>query len=411
MLGLKEIRYSLQALSASKGRTFLTMLGVLIGVTSVIAVSSIGLSAQQLVLGQVQTIGSNLVVVIPGASEQANGPPPIAMGVVVTTLKRPDVDAIRDLPHVVSASAYVLGNETVSYRDRTFSVQTFGTEETVPKIENMSIDEGRYFSAREVAGFARVVVLGSKIATDLFPDGGAVGKTIRIKDADFQVIGTVKPRGSAFVFNQDDQIMMPVTTVQRLIAGSNYVNAARIKVEDEKYIPQVKADVKKLLLKRHNIKDPGKADFTIESTDVVLSVLGSVTDVITWFLLAVTAISLLVGGVNIMNVMFVAVRERTKEIGLRKAIGATGKRILTQFVIESAIISFLGGLVGIVVGIAMAYGIAAIIKALGYDWTFILPLNGIWQAVLVATLVGIAFGIYPAWKAAKADPIEALRYE
>lgn len=411
MMGIKEISYSLKALSASKGRTFLTMLGVLIGVTSVIAVSSIGLSAQQLVVGQVQSVGSNLVVVIPGASEQENGPPPIAMGVIVTTLKRKDVDAIRDLPHVVSASAYVLATETVSYRNRTYSVRVLGTEETVPKIENMSIAEGRFFGIREVEGFGRVAVLGSKIAKDLFPDGDAVGKTIRIKDADFQVVGVLNERGSAFVFNQDDQILVPVTTSQRLLAGIDYVNAARIKVEDEKYIPQVKDDVKRVLLKRHNIKDPTKADFTIESTDVVLNALGSITNVITWFLMAVTAISLLVGGVNIMNVMFVAVRERTREIGLRKAIGATRKRILTQFVIESAVISFIGGLIGIGVGVVMAYGIAAIIKALGYDWTFILPVTGIWQAAVISTLVGVAFGIYPAWKAAKADPIEALRYE
>lgn len=411
MLMFKDLRYSVRALVAAKGRTILTMLGVIIGVMSVIAVASVGLSAQELIVGQVETFGSNLVAIIPGGSDEDHGPPPLAFGIVLTTLTREDARELGKVKHVEAYSAYTRVTETVSFENETMSTTVLGTGHQLPDVENMTVDSGRYFSERDEAGFGRVAVLGSEVKEKLFPRTDPIGKMIRIKGLMFQVIGTVEERGSAFFQNQDDQVMIPVTTAQRLIMGIDHLTFIRMKVNAEENIGSVKEDAVRLLLRRHGIRGGRAPDFTIRSTDVALDVLGSVTGAIKGFLLAVTAISLLVGGINIMNIMFVAVRERTREIGLRKALGAKQGRIMAQFLIESVIISLTGGAIGIVMGIILSWAIAFGVTYVGYDWEFVMPISGIWQATGVAASVGIIFGVYPAWKAAKLDAIEALRYE
>ncbi len=409
-----DIKYSLHALAAAKSRTFLTMLGIIIGVMSVLAVSSVGLSAQQLILGQITSLGTNLVGVLPGASQE-NGPPPIAFGIVITTLTREDVQALGEIPNVVGASSYVRASDSVSSRENSVTTTIQGVDETYPNVENFSLavgsSGGRFFTAQDVAAFGRVAVLGDTVARKLFGDSNPVGSSIRVKNIAFDVIGVAAKRGSAALQDQDDQIFVPSTTAQRLLLGINYVTFARVKVDTAGNIAAVSADIKRVLLRRHHINDPDKADFSVRSTDSAISILGGVTGAIKSFLLAVTAISLLVGGINIMNIMYVAVRERTREIGLRKALGARRGRILSQFLIESAVVSVLGGLLGVLLGVGIIMLVAVAVRHAGYTWEFILPLSAVVTSMGIAVGIGLVFGMAPAITASRLEAIEALRYE
>jgi putative ABC transport system permease protein len=407
---INDLVHSLRNLVASKSRTVLTMLGIIIGVMSVVAVSSVGRSAQGLVLGQVTSFGSNLIGILPGGSEE-NGPPAAAFGIVTTTFKERDYRAIRDLPHVVAGSAYVRSVESISYQEKAFITSVSGCGEELPSLEDADVAQGRFFDRRDVESYSRFVVLGSKVAEDLGFTGSPVGKQVRIKGLAFQVIGVMAERGTAFFQDQDDLVMIPVTTAQKILVGIDYVNVARLKVDAADNVDEVVRSVADTLRRRHNIKDPSKDDFSIRSANQAVELLDNVTGAINAFLIIVTAVSLLVGGVNIMNIMYVAVRERTREIGLRKALGAKPRRILVQFLAESAFISLIGGAVGLLLGALIALLVSVIATKSGLDWQFSFSSGSAALALAVSIAIGLGFGVGPAVSASKLDAIDALRYE
>ncbi len=384
------------------------MLGIIIGVASVISIMAIGASAQDLLLAQVKALGSNLIGVLPGGSEE--GQPPAALfGIEITTLTYDDALALGKLPHVVAISPYVTGQGTMRYLNQFKSFSYSGIGADYPNVEDTSIERGRFIKEDEVDGLARVVVLGSKVKEDLFGNDDPLGKKIKINQITFLVVGVMKERGSAALQNQDQQVFVPVKTAQKILLGIDYLNFIRAKVDAGENMDSVVTQFKETLRFRHHIKDPKKDDFTVRNTAQALDILGTITQALKMFLAAVAGISLVVGGVGIMNIMFVTVTERTKEIGLRKAVGAKRKDILIQFLIESATITLIGGIIGIIAGISISLAVSIGVDYFGYDWKFIVTPSAIAVAVLMAISVGLAFGLWPANRASKMEPVEALR--
>jgi putative ABC transport system permease protein len=407
-----KIAYS--NLVAAKFRSFLTILGIVIGIASVIIIMAIGTSAQELILDQIRGIGSNLIGVLPGAADE-KGPPASALGIIVTTLKYDDFKALlqkNNVPNAVDGAAYLSGNDTVQYESINKNYTYQGTTSGYIGTENAEIAKGRFFTKEEDATLARITVLGSDIADDLFgANVDPIGKKIKIGDQSFEVIGVLTKRGSSAFSNQDTTLYMPILTAQKIMLGVDYLNFVRIKVDSEANLERAKADITTTLRERHNIKKPSDDDFNVRDQQTGLDVITNVTGAIKYFLTAIAAISLLVGGVGIMNTMLISVNQRIREVGLRKAIGAKNSAIMFQFLIESVVVTLLGGIVGILGGVLVALLAALVIQKLGYNWPFIVTLSSILVAVGISFLVGVFFGIYPARKAAKLNVVEALRYE
>lgn len=407
------LKLATQNLLASKGRTVLTILGMIIGIAAVIIVLSIGGSAQALILDQVRNIGSNLVVVLPGASEE-DGPPAIAYGVISTTLTNDDLDAMRvrsNVPHLAYASGYVFGDAAVQYRNKSYQVNIQGVSADFVNVETTEVAEGRFFSEKDDAQTGRIAVLGSARAKDLFGDEDPVGKTIKVGDYTMRVIGVMKERGSASFQNPDDVVFVPILTAQKLLFGVDYLTAVRATVDAEQNIDRTKEDIKKLLRDRHDIKYDGVDDFSVRSADTALGILTNVTNVIKYFLASVAAVSLIVGGIGIMNIMLISLSRRIRELGLRKALGAMNRDIMFQMLVESVFIAIVGAVIGILLGIGVSWLAAVVIKHLGYEWTFILTAGSVALSLGIAVLIGILAGAHPARRAARVSPTEALRYE
>ncbi len=402
-----------QALSASRLRFFLTVLGIVIGVASVILVMSAGASAQQLILGQIESVGSNLLAVLPGASEE-NGPPAMAFGIVSKTLVNGDLEALRDgknIPEIIDAVGYVTGTAIAESDSEDIVASYQGVSSSLPNVETMKIESGRFFFPDEDTRMAHIVVLGSGVAEKLFPNGEALGRTVTIKHIPFTVVGVLKKRGSGTFSNTDDLIHIPLDTAQKELLGIKYLNYIRAKVNQSGDVGQVKTEVYRLLDQRHDIEPGQESDFSVRSLESALDIIRSLTNVLKFFLVSIAAISLLVGGIGIMNSMLIAVNARVREIGLRKAVGARPGEIMFQFLLESVIITLLGGLIGIVIGVSLAYAASLIIPKLGYDWQFLVPISSVWVSFGVCFAIGMVFGLYPARKASKVSPMEALRYE
>ena len=407
------LRLAWQNLLASKARTFLTILGIIIGIAAVVVVMSVGNSAQALILDQVRNTGSNLVAVLPGASKE-NGPPAQALGIVTTTLTNDDLAAMRvksNVPHLEFAAGYAQGSVLVRYGKESFQTTVVGTTSDFIRVENAFIDRGRFFAIEDDAEERRIAVLGSARAKDLFGSVNPVGKTVRLKDMNFTVIGVMKERGSAGFSSPDTNVYIPLFTAQNAVLGKNYLSSIRGKVDEEKNIAQTKEDIRSLLRNRHDIEKGAEEDFSVRGMETAIGILTNVTDILKYFLVSVAAVSLVVGGIGIMNIMFISLQRRVREIGLRKALGAMHRDIVFQVIVESVFIAFIGSVLGIVFGVCITFLAAMVIQKLGYAWTFLIAPSSIIAAVLVSIAIGILAGLYPARFGARVSPTEALRYE
>jgi putative ABC transport system permease protein len=408
----ESVQTAWQMITRNKLRSLLTMLGIIIGVTAVMIVLSVGESVQALILNEIKAVGTNLIVVLPGYAEE-NGPPASAMGIVVTSLKYEDGEAILNSnnPHIEAISMYVKGSDVITVDDKNISASFYGTTASYVDVENCEVEKGRFFTKDEELGNARVVVLGGKIAEDMFPDQDPLGNKIKIKKTNFTVIGVFKKKGGGLIQNQDNDLYVPIKTAQNVLLGINHLSFLRAKVDAIENIDSTMEDVRFILRDRHNIESANEDDFTVRSTKQAITSISAITDALKFFLAAIAAISLIVGGFGIMNIMLATVQERTKEIGLRKAIGAKNRNIVFQFLIEAMTITFISGILGIIVGSLLLFLIAQIVIAYGLSWSFIVSPFSIILGCLVSIGIGLIFGIAPARKASLLNPIEALRYE
>jgi putative ABC transport system permease protein len=413
---LLSIELALKNLHNNQGRTVLTLVGIVIGIISVIVVMSSGEGVKEYILGQFSSYGDNLIQVetkIPAVSKNSSAnATQQAQGVQITTLKVSDGKALEKIPNVTGFAAGTIGQEIASRQGATKQAMIYGVGANWPMVDTATkITEGEFYSQQQDDSLAQVVVIGPDLKTELFGSDDAIGKDIKIKGMDFRVIGVLDKRGVVTFVNYDELIYMPVQTLEKKILGIDYVRFVSVQVSDVSMIDVTAADVTDTMRRLHNIKNPNQDDFSVTTMQEAADLVSSVFGTINILLLALTSISLLVGGVGIMNVMYVAVVERTFEIGLRKAVGAKNGEILRQFLFEAIIITLLGGLVGIVLGFLVTIGFSLLFSALGFALTFPISPGAILVAVSFSAVTGIIFGFYPAWKASKLSPMEALRKE
>jgi putative ABC transport system permease protein len=407
------IRVAFRALGKNKLRAGLTVLGVVIGIAAVTTMVSIGESAGALVQGQLQGLGTNVVFVVPGAKQQDG-----VREATVQTLTAKDSEAIgAECPAVLASSPLVGTSAQVIFGNVNWKPKEIhGVGPDYLTVRNWSVHLGDFFSERDVTSAARVCVIGQTLVPKLFQTSNPIGQMIRIKSIPFQVIGVLERKGANMVGqDQDDIVLMPFTTLKKRLQGSNFdsVNAIMTSARTTDQMTDAESQMRALLLDRHRIHPGEPADFQVQNTTEIANILGIVTGTITLLLSAVAGISLLVGGVGIMNIMLVSVTERTREIGIRMAVGARSGDILRQFLVEAMLLSALGGLVGIALGIGASVGATYLINAwtTGAKWPVVVSFPAALVALVFAAAVGLIFGYYPARRASRLDPIDALRYE
>ncbi|HAJ44699.1 MAG: ABC transporter, permease protein [Candidatus Azambacteria bacterium GW2011_GWE1_42_9] len=393
------------ALSANKARSGLTILGIVIGIGSVIAMVSIGQGAAGQIQSSIEGLGSNLLTVMPGFIQPGRGIVSSGRG-SAQTLKNEDIEVLRQ----ISGTAYISPEvqrrfQIVAFGNNTNST-IVGVEPDYAQVRNISPSAGSFITDSQVRSMGRVAVLGPTVAQDLFGEGNdPIGKTIRINRVNFKVIGVLQSKGSAGFFNPDDTVFVPLTTMQKILVGDDFLSTIAISVQSKDLMPQVQEEAIAALIAKHRV-DPQSPDFSIVSQADILGTLTQVTDTFTIFLAAVAGISLIVGGIGIMNMMLTTVTERTREIGLRKSIGAKKKDISMQFLAEAVMLTFLGGVIGVALGWTLSIlvsSFAGIATSVSF-FTILLAFG-------VSAAIGIIFGYYPARRAASLNPIEALRYE
>lgn len=398
---------SIGTLTVNKLRTGLATLGIVIGIGSVIALISLGQATQQSIQNRIQSLGANLLTVQPGAVSTgsvrgaAGGGTTLTMDDAKAIQTSPQIDTIANVsPEFARRSQVTAGRNNGNY-------QVVGAGPVYPQVHKFTIAQGLFISQRDVDSMTKVAVVGPQVVSELFGEGvNPIGQTLRIGSQTFRIIGTTESKGGTGFQNQDSIVWVPVTTAQKQLFGADYLTSIALEAKSADVMTDAQNQVGYLLLARHKLSDPAQADFSIFSQQDILNTASATTGTFTTLLSGIAAISLLVGGIGIMNIMLVTVTERTREIGLRKALGAKKRLITTQFLIESVILTFTGGIIGMIIGIITSYLVSNLTGS-----PFVISLSAILLAVGVSAGIGILFGYYPARRAANLQPIEALRYE
>jgi len=404
------LKTSLTGLKTNKSRSALTILGIVIGITAIILVMSVGQGAKNLILNQVKGFGSQIINIEPG--REPKGMSDFAQ-MFTDSLKEEDVVALRKLPGVKNVVPNVFQAATVVFENEAKKTTFLGASDLIAEALSISIGQGRFFDDEEVKQYSNVAVIGSELKKDFFGLSDAIGEKIKIKNRNFKIIGVLAPKGKSMTFDVDKVVIIPYTTAQKYLMGINYYNGGiLVKAESEEIMPQLISEIKIRMRELHNITDPEKDDFHIVTQADAAKAVGSITTILTALLGSIAAVSLIVGGIGIMNIMLVSVTERTREIGLRKAVGATNKDILNQFLLESVVLTLIGGIIGIALGAIFSFLTSLILgKVIGMDWSFTFPVFAAFLGLGVSAFIGLVFGLYPARRAASLNPIEALRYE
>lgn len=414
-MNLTPIKLAYNSIKAQKTRSVLTILGVSIGIAVVITIMAAGRGLDKMVMGQLELFSPDTITVevkVPStkktSSENAMG---MATGITITTLKEKDLDAVRKHPNISAAYGLLTGQAIVKYQDQNLTSLLMGEGYNTQEVEKLELAAGRFFDKDEEESLAQVAVLGATTKTELFSDDDAVGKIIYIKGKPFRVVGVAKARGAVFGMDMDKVVILPTLTMQKRILGIDYFQQIVAKVKDRNQIKITVADLEQSVRENHDITDPEKDDFAVNTMQEAADMLGSIVNGLTFLLVALVCVSLLVGGVGIMNIMYVSVTERTFEIGLRKSLGARRKDILWQFLFEAILITVAGGIVGIILGAILALLIYLIAIYYNFSWVYSIPISSIILAIGFSAAVGLFFGLYPAKKAASLDPMVAIRKE
>ncbi len=416
---IHSAKIALKSMASNKLRTALTVLGIVIGASSVIIVYSAGEGVRGLLLGQIESFGTNIIeteIKVPAnkkssAESEQNSGASIAQGVQITTLSHEDLEDLKKVRNISGGYGAILSQDQAGYGSEVRRAFLMGVSADYIDIDKTNLSAGRFFSENEDKSLAQVVVLGSKMAEKLFGNSEPIGKFINLHKSKYQVVGVMEEKGKMMAMDFDDYIYLPVRTLQKKIMGINHLFYMVHQLDDPNLAEETAEEFRIILRENHDITDPAKDDFRVVTMDEMLATLDTITGALTILLLGIIIISLIVGGVGILNVMYVSVSERTSEIGLRKAVGANYAAIRQQFLIESVIITLLGGVVGVVVGIGLSWFLAWGARSYGLEWDFVIPLEGVFVALFFSFLFGILFGLGPAKRAARLDPLEAMRKE
>lgn len=406
---------ALEALKKHKARSILTMMMISIGIAAVVMIFAAGAGLRDFVANEIAVFGTDILEIeikVPSvgktSTENAQGQ---ALGVTITTFKNKDLEAIRKDENITAIYGAVMGQEAVGYRETLKKMMLMGVSYEAPNVDNTKVEAGRFFTREEENSLSQVAVLGFEANKKLFSDVEAIGESISIKGKKYRIVGVMAERGSAFFMNLDDIIYLPLRTMQKRLLGIDHIFFAVAKMKDGTQGKQTQERLIEIMREQHNIADPVKDDFAVNTMDEAQDMMGEIINSITSLLVALVCISLVVGGVGIMNIMYVSVAERTFEIGLRKAVGAKRKDILWQFLSEALLITLGGGLIGVILGAILALIVKIVAANYGLIWTYQISLTSILIAVGFSVFVGLVFGIYPARKAARLEATDALRRE